>query len=100
VFDLAARRHLNRGFNDGLTRALEIVLSPVIMGAAGWALDRWLGTEPWFMIVLGTAGVAGVFAKLWIGYDRDMRVEEAKLPQARPAAATPAPAAAPPEVEP
>jgi F0F1-type ATP synthase assembly protein I len=83
VFDLAARRQLNRGYNDGLARALEIVLSPLILGFAGSGIDRWLGTRPWFMIVLGAVGVAGVFAKLWLGYDRDMRAEEAKLPQRR-----------------
>ena len=46
MFDLAARRQLNRGFNDGLTRAVEIVGTPLLLGYVGFLLDGWLGIRP------------------------------------------------------
>ena len=30
--DLAARRQVNRGYSDGFTRALEVVLTPLLLG--------------------------------------------------------------------
>ena len=84
VFDLATRRKINRGFSDGFTRAVEIVVSPVLLGFFGSLVDGWLGTRPAFTIGLGIFGVCGIFAKLWLGYDREMKAEEAKLPGAAP----------------
>jgi hypothetical protein len=100
VFDLAAKRQLNRGIGDGLTRAMEIVVTPVIMGAAGGLVDAWLGTRPGFTIGFAAFGIVGIFVKLWIRYDQDMRAHEAALPQRpvargpvapRPSPASPAP---------
>jgi F0F1-type ATP synthase assembly protein I len=80
VFDLAAKRQLNRGYSDGLSRAFEIVLTPLILGFLGRLVDGWLDTRPGFMIGFAALGVVGVFVKLWIGYDREMRAHEAQLP--------------------
>lgn len=80
MFDLAAKRQLNRGYGDGLSRAFEIVLTPVILGFLGSLVDGWLGTRPGFTIGFAAVGVTGVFVKMWIGYDREMRAHEAKLP--------------------
>jgi ATP synthase protein I len=35
-----------------------LVGPPVVGGAIGYFLDRWLHTKPWVMIVLGLCGVA------------------------------------------
>jgi F0F1-type ATP synthase assembly protein I len=83
VFDLATRRKINKGFSDGFTRAVEIVVTPVLLGVLGAVVDGWLGTRPGFTIGFAAFGVCGVFAKLWLGYDREMRAEEAKIPGAR-----------------
>jgi hypothetical protein len=83
VFDLRAKQQLNRGYSDGLARGIEIVVTPAIFGVLGWLLDRWLGTDPFLAIGLGTFGVAGIFAKLWLGYDRDMAEAEAGKPWTR-----------------
>jgi F0F1-type ATP synthase assembly protein I len=80
MFDLAARQKLNRGYNDGLARALEIVLTPLVFGLLGRLVDGWLGTQPWFMVGLGTFAVAGLFARMWVAYDREMRDHEKRLP--------------------
>jgi hypothetical protein len=77
--DLATRQKLNRGYNDGLARALEIVITPLLFGLAGRAVDGWLGTRPLFMLVFAGLAVAGLFAKLWLGYDREMRAHEQRL---------------------
>jgi Flp pilus assembly protein TadB len=88
VFDLAAKRQLNRGYNDGLSRALEIVIAPLLFGLVGRVLDGWLGTAPVLMLTFGAFAVAGIFVKLWVGYDRAMRRHEAELPGASSRAAT------------
>jgi len=85
VFDLAARRQLNRGYNDGLTRAVEIVGTPLLLGWVGFLLDGWLGIRPALTLVLGLVGVSGIFVKLWLGYDREMREHESKAVWARSA---------------
>jgi hypothetical protein len=81
VFDLAAKRQLNRGYSDGLSRALEIVLMPLIFGFIGHLVDGWLGTGPGFMIGRGAFAGTGLFVRFWLGYDREMRAHEAKLPR-------------------
>lgn len=86
VFDLTARQKLNRGYSDGLSRALEIVVTPLLLGFIGRLIDSWLGTSPAFTLALGIFGVAGIGTKLWLGYDREMRKHEADLPGARPEA--------------
>ncbi len=76
--DLAAQRQINRGYDDGLARAIEFVLTPLVLGAIGFGLDAWLGTRPLFTISLGVLGVVGIFVKMWLGYDREMRRHEAE----------------------
>ena len=43
----------------GSTLGLELVGSILIAGFIGWALDRWLGTSPWFLLACGTLGIVG-----------------------------------------
>lgn len=45
---------LGLGFRIGL----EIVVAVVVGAGIGWALDQWLGTAPWGMIILFFLGVA------------------------------------------
>jgi hypothetical protein len=94
VFDLAAKRQLNRGYSDGLSRALEIVVTPLLFGFVGHLVDGWLGTGPAFMIGLGAFAVTGLFVRFWLGYDREMRAHEAKLPRSGAAGSSSAASAA------
>lgn len=103
--DLAAQRQINRGYDDGLARAIEFVLTPLFLGGIGFGLDAWLGTRPLLAIVLGLLGVVGVFVKMWLGYDREMRRHEAdaawrRSPAARAEAASAGAIAAAHPVEP
>jgi F0F1-type ATP synthase assembly protein I len=79
MFDLAARQKLNRGYSDGLSRALEIVVTPLVFGLLGRLVDGWLDTRPWFTIGFAAFAVSGLFLKMWLGYDRQMKVEESKV---------------------
>ena len=95
MFDVRAKQQLNRGYSDGMTRGLEIVLTPLLMGALGLLLDGWFGTGRVLAIVFGILGVVGIAYKLWSGYDRQMVVEETGKPWARGADNAPAPEATP-----
>lgn len=41
-----------KGYNQGARVLAELIGAPLGGGLLGWALDRWLGTAPWLMIVL------------------------------------------------
>jgi len=53
---------LSRDSQNALGLALrigvELVVAVVIGAGIGWALDRWLGTRPWGMIILFFLGIA------------------------------------------
>lgn len=72
MFDLRARQDLNRGFSTAFTRGVDLALTPVVFGALGWLVDRWLGTSPLFLLVIGTLGIVGTFVKVKLGYDKEM----------------------------
>jgi F0F1-type ATP synthase assembly protein I len=76
--DLRERRELMNGFGDGLAVAFELAITPVVFGALGYLLDRWLGLVPLFTIVLLVFGLVGMFLKMWFTYDNRMKAEEAE----------------------
>ena len=76
MFDLRARQDLNRGFSDALGRGVDLALTPVVFGALGWLLDRWLGTSPLLAVIFGVVGVVGTFVKIKLGYDKEMAGHE------------------------
>jgi F0F1-type ATP synthase assembly protein I len=84
-FDTRAKQQLNRGYSDGMARGMEAVLAPLLLGAIGWLLDGWLGTEPVLAVAFGLFGAAGIFVKLKLGYDRQMTEVEAGKPWTRTA---------------
>jgi Putative F0F1-ATPase subunit Ca2+/Mg2+ transporter len=71
------RRDLYNGFGDGLARAFEFAVTPVVFGAAGYGLDRWLGLFPLFTLVLLLFALTGQFVMMWIRYDAEMKAHEA-----------------------
>ena len=48
---------LQQGMALGLRIGVEFVVTIAIAAALGWALDHWLGTGPWGMIILFFLGV-------------------------------------------
>jgi ATP synthase protein I len=49
---------LQQGLGLGFRIGIELVVAVVVATGLGWAIDRWLGTRPWAMIVLFFLGVA------------------------------------------
>jgi ATP synthase protein I len=54
----ADRSNLQQGLGLGLRIGIELVVAVVVATGLGWAIDRWIGTGPWGMIVLFFLGVA------------------------------------------
>jgi ATP synthase protein I len=61
LLPMADREEENVTTKSGLVYAgvLSFVLSTVTLMGFGWALDRWLGTTPW-LVVVGIVLGAGV----------------------------------------
>ena len=52
------RSAIQSGLGLGLRIGVELVVAIGVATALGWAIDRWLGTKPWGMIVLFFFGAA------------------------------------------
>lgn len=55
---VADRSVLQQGLGLGVRIGIELVVAVAVATGLGWAIDRWLGTRPWGMIVLFFLGVA------------------------------------------
>jgi hypothetical protein len=84
--DLRDKRDLYNGFGDGLSRAFEFAITPVVFGLVGHLLDGWMGISPALTITLALFAVAGGFVRMWYAYDAQMKVHEASGPWSRRAA--------------
>lgn len=80
--DLRSRRETYNGFGEALARGFEFAATPAIFGGIGWVLDRTLGTAPLFFLLLILFGFTGMFVRMWLGYDTEMRRHEANAPWA------------------
>jgi ATP synthase protein I len=49
---------LQQGLALGFRIGIELVTAVVVSVALGWAIDRWLGTRPWVMLVMFFLGIA------------------------------------------
>jgi ATP synthase protein I len=49
---------LQQGLALGLRIGIELVTAVVVSTGLGWAIDRWLGTRPWVMLVMFFLGIA------------------------------------------
>jgi ATP synthase protein I len=55
---VADRSALQQGIGFGLRIGIELVVAIGVATGLGWAIDRWLGTRPWGMVVLFFLGIA------------------------------------------
>ncbi len=72
---------------DGFASSVEMVATVVLFVLGGVALDRWLGTAPWFAVGLGVFSVVGTMAKQWFVYNARMELQEENLRLVRQEAA-------------
>jgi hypothetical protein len=82
AFQPTEQGELYRGYEKGFSRGFEIALTPLILGAIGYGLDRWIGIVPVFTILFFLVAVVGVFARMYYAYDARMQIEEAQAPWA------------------
>ena len=80
-----SRGEVNRGLDDGLSKAFELALTPAICGVLGWLLDQRLEVTPLFTLVAFFLGVIGTSLSLWYRYDATMKAQEAEAAEARAA---------------
>ena len=86
---------LYRNFGDGFTRAVELAITPVIFGALGYGLDRWLGTRPVFLTIFFLLSITGMLLRTWYGYAYRMQRLDDAAPWGKPATAPATPPATP-----
>ena len=79
---VAPQTDLYNGAGEGLSRAMELALTPAIIGGFGYLLDRWLGLVPVFTIIFFLVAIFGVAARIYYGYDARMKEHEAAGPWA------------------
>jgi len=81
--ELGDRQALWQGFGNGLGQAVEMVLTPVLLGAFGALLDHWFGTGPVLMLVFGLIGVVGMALRTYYWYQAKIAAEEEGKPWTR-----------------
>jgi len=80
ALDVRDKRDLYNGFGNGLARAFELAVTPAVFGGIGYLVDRQLDLVPVFTIVTLLFALAGMFVRMWFGYDQEMRAHEARSP--------------------
>ncbi len=80
---MADRRELYDGFGDGMSRAFELVATPLIFGFLGHLADGWLGTGPVLLAAASVTSVVGIMYVTWVRYEADMRREEEAVAERR-----------------
>lgn len=79
MFDLSAKRELNNGFGNAMTAAVELAVTPALMGLIGWQIDRWIGTSPLLFVFLFVFTVSYVSWKQYLSYAAKMRRQEESI---------------------
>lgn len=80
---LREKQELNNGFGEALARAFELVATPMLFGLMGFGLDHLFGTKPVFTALLFAFALAGMFVRMYYGYDREMRRHDEEGPWAK-----------------
>ena len=80
---LREQRQTWSGFGNALSRAIELVVTPVLFGLGGWYLDRWLGTRPVFTLILFLFAIVGMATRMYYAYVAEMEAHEQDAPWRR-----------------
>ncbi len=84
MFDLSAKRELNKGFGNALSTAFELAVSPILMALLGWWIDDRLGTFPGVFVFLFAFTVGYVSWKQYRIYQDRMAAQGRDLLGDRP----------------
>ena len=67
----------------GFRVAVELTAALVVGGGIGYVLDRWLGTQPWLLIVFFLIGAAAGFLTIYrTGQELEARARERRQAEA------------------
>jgi F0F1-type ATP synthase assembly protein I len=69
---------MNTATDDKIGKGIDVALVTLTFLGIGYALDRWLGTKPLFMVGLVVLALIGEFLRFWYDYDARMKVHEAQ----------------------
>src|SRR5436190_21751521 len=84
------RAAMQQGLGVGLRIGIELVVAIGVATALGWAIDRWLGTRPWGIIVLFFLGVAAGMLNVYRAVTGVSTAAGYRRPNEAPVAARPA----------
>jgi F0F1-type ATP synthase assembly protein I len=85
VVTTSPRRRYAPRTDDGLAMGMETAGTLVVFLGLGWLIDRWLGTQPVFMIAMVLLAVVGLGTKIYVNYTARMKDLEAQRLQGRAA---------------
>jgi len=60
------RRGALRGLDQSSVMGVELISATLTWAGVGWLLDRWLGTEPWFLAIGALLGNAAGLYLVWL----------------------------------
>jgi F0F1-type ATP synthase assembly protein I len=72
------KRQSYQGLGDGMSRAIELAVTPALFGGLGYLLDQKFDTQPTFMIVFVVLTLIGMFVRNWAAYKIKMQELEAQ----------------------
>lgn len=81
--DVRDKRDLYNGFGTTLSRAFELVVTPLVFALLGRLLDAWLGTSPVFTVALAALALAGMSVRMYYAYEVAMKEHEQRSKWAR-----------------
>jgi F0F1-type ATP synthase assembly protein I len=73
----AQRRQTWRGLEHANSVGVELVSAVLVWAGLGWLLDRWIGSDPWFLAIGAIVGNAAGIYLIWLRAERMDRQEEA-----------------------
>ncbi|HEX5095689.1 MAG TPA: AtpZ/AtpI family protein [Acidimicrobiia bacterium] len=76
----APEKHLMQGLDGGVTRGIEMVVTPVLFALLGFWLDGVFGTRPILTVVFFTLALAGAVASVYYRYRAEMDEHEKGKP--------------------
>jgi len=82
------RRGVLRGLDQSSVMGVELITATLTWAGVGWLIDRWLGTDPWFLASGALLGNAAGIYLIWL---RGRRMDAAEAAEAaRPLPGSPA----------
>ncbi len=71
------RRGALRGLDQSSVMGVELLTATLTWAGIGWLVDRWLGTDPWFLATGAILGNAAGIYLVWLRGRRMDAVEQA-----------------------